>query len=317
MAKWGIELSPRDITYKARNAIKSHVLADFIAEWTEVQTLTPPDLSNSWTMYFDGSKRNEGAGAGVVLTSPKGDKMQYVLQINFSKASNNEAEYEALLHGMRMAKACGATRLMIYGDSNLVVQQTMKTCDAVCDNMIVYRDMYNLMEGSFDGCELCHVSRTNNEEADMLANIGSTRAPMPPGVFLEQIDHRSIKVKTAADPAGSVPQTEATPTIDPSAPATADDPPALANEEAVEVLLVEPAWMQPYLAYMLRKELPEDSTEARTIIRRSKAYTIIMGNSTNGAYPVFSKGASHPRKARASCSTSTKASAGTTPPAER
>ena len=73
-------------------------------------------------MYFDGSKRNEGAGSGVILTSPKGDKMQYVLQINFSKASNNEAEYEALLHGMRMAKACGATRLMIYGDSNLVVQ---------------------------------------------------------------------------------------------------------------------------------------------------------------------------------------------------
>jgi len=127
VAKWGIELSPRDITYKPRDVIKSQVLADFIAEWTEVQTPGPPDLSNSWTMYFDGSKRNEGAGAGVVLTSPKGDKMRYVLQINFSKASNNEAEYAALLHSMRMAKACGATRLMIYGDSNLVVQQTMKS----------------------------------------------------------------------------------------------------------------------------------------------------------------------------------------------
>src|SRR5664279_2703240 len=91
-------------------------------------------------MYFDGSKRNEGAGACVVLTLPKGYKMRYVLQINFSKASNNDAEYEVLLHGMCMAKACGATRLMIYGDSNLVVQQTMKACDAVSDNMIAYRD---------------------------------------------------------------------------------------------------------------------------------------------------------------------------------
>ena len=145
VAKWGIELSPRDITYKPRDVIKSQVLADFIAEWTEVQTPGPPDRSNSWTMYFDGSKRNEGAGAGVVLTSPKGDKMRYVLQINFSKASNNEVEYEALLHGMRMAKACGATRLMIYGDSNLVVQQTMKVCDAVCDNMIAYRNAYDLL----------------------------------------------------------------------------------------------------------------------------------------------------------------------------
>src|SRR5664279_5907514 len=132
-------------------------------------------------MYFDGSKRNEGAGAGVVLTSPKGDKLRYVLQINFSKASNNDAEYEALLHGMRMAKARGATRLMIYGDSNVVVQQTMKTCDAVSDNMIAYRDMYNLLEGSFDDCELYHVGRASNEEADMLANIGSTCAPIPPG----------------------------------------------------------------------------------------------------------------------------------------
>ena len=88
----------------------------------EVQTPSPPDLSNSWKMFFDGSKRQQGAGAGVVLISPKGDKLKYVLQINFEKASNNEEEYEALLHGMRMAKACGATRLIIYGDSNLVVQ---------------------------------------------------------------------------------------------------------------------------------------------------------------------------------------------------
>ena len=75
-------------------------------------------------MYFDGSKRHGGADGGVVLTSPKGDKFRYVLWLNFpeeDKASNNDAEYEALLHGMKMALACGATHLMIYGDSNLVV----------------------------------------------------------------------------------------------------------------------------------------------------------------------------------------------------
>ena len=87
-------------------------------------------MSSSWTMYFDGSKRNEGASAGVILISPKGDKLRYVLQMDFKKPSNNEAEYEALIHDMKMAKECGADRLMIYGDSNLVVQQTMKECDA-------------------------------------------------------------------------------------------------------------------------------------------------------------------------------------------
>src|SRR4051812_47306278 len=148
-------------------------------------------------MFFDGSKRQQGAEAGVVLVSPKGTKLKYVLHINFSNASNNEAEYEALLHGMRMAKTCGATRLVIYGDSNLVVQQAMRDCDAVADNMAAYQKLYNTLEGSFDGCELNYITRANNTEADELANIGSTRGPVPLGVFLESINQRSIQTKEA------------------------------------------------------------------------------------------------------------------------
>jgi ribonuclease HI len=93
-------------------------------------------------MYFNGSKRVEGAGVGVVLISPQGDKLNYVLRMSFPQASNNEAEYEALLHGMKMAKACGASQLRIFGDSNLVVQQAMNHCDAISDNMIAYRNLY-------------------------------------------------------------------------------------------------------------------------------------------------------------------------------
>jgi hypothetical protein len=106
---WGIELSPLDITYEKKKAIKSQILPDFTAEWLELQSTGPLDLSSVWTMYFDGSKRIQGTGAGVVLISPQGDKLKYVLRMSFSQASNNEAEYEALLHGMKMAKACGAT----------------------------------------------------------------------------------------------------------------------------------------------------------------------------------------------------------------
>ena len=84
-----------------------------------------------------------------------------------------------------MAKNCGATHLMIYGDSNLVVQQTMKDRDAIADNMIAYRDLYNVMEGNFEGCELRHVGRESNEEVDMLANIGSRKGKVPDRVFLE------------------------------------------------------------------------------------------------------------------------------------
>jgi hypothetical protein len=95
---------PLDITYEKRKAIKSQVLPDSTAEWLELQNTGPPDLSSVWTMYFDGSKRVKGAREGVVLISPQGDKLKYVLRMSFRQASNNEAEYEALLHGMRWPK---------------------------------------------------------------------------------------------------------------------------------------------------------------------------------------------------------------------
>src|SRR4051812_14272785 len=98
---------------------------------------------------------------------------------------------------MRMAKTCGATRLTIYGDSNLVIQQAMRDCDTVADNMAAYQKLYKAPEGSFDGCKLNYISKANNTEADELANIGSTRGQVPPGVFLESISQRSIKTKAA------------------------------------------------------------------------------------------------------------------------
>ena len=126
-------------------------------------------------MHFDGSKREAGVGAGIILTSPQGDKMKYVLRMKF-RASNNEAKYDAFIHGMKMDKICGTTRLVIYGDSNLVVQQTTNECNTHSANMIVYHTLYNLLEGDFDDYELWYVGRESNEEAVKLANIGSTYA---------------------------------------------------------------------------------------------------------------------------------------------
>ena len=86
-----------------------------------------------------------------------------------------------------MEETCGATRLSIYGDSNLVVQQAMRGCDAVADNMMAYQKLYNTLEGGLDSCKLNYVTKTNNTEAYELANIRSARGPVPPGVFLEII----------------------------------------------------------------------------------------------------------------------------------
>src|SRR4051812_16834088 len=96
-----------------------------------------------------------------------------------------------------MAKACSAACLIIYGDSDLVVQQTMKDYEAVADNMTAYQKLYGILEGEFDGCKLNYFAGANNTEADELDNIGSTRGQVPPGVFLESINQRSIKTKAA------------------------------------------------------------------------------------------------------------------------
>jgi hypothetical protein len=197
--------------------------------------------------------------------------MHYVLRICFSNPSNNEAEYEAVLHGMRMAKACGATRIKIHGDSNLIAQQVMKECDATCTNMIAYRAMYDKLKGNFEGCEVTHIGRESNEEVDNLANIGSKCLPIPPGVFFEEIFERSIKIKPVIDPAlatcSEAQQGSTTP-----AAGTEDLP-----KDAAAVMLIEAIWTKPYLAYLMRGELPEDPIHYRQIMRRSKAFTIING----------------------------------------
>ena len=119
-------------------------------------------------MHFDGSKMRTGLGAGVVLTSPKGDQLKYALQIHFA-ASNNVAEYEALIHGLRLAKKLGIRRILCYGDSDLVVQQSSGDWDAKDANMASYRFLVQQLSGYFDGCEFLHVPRNDNDQADALA----------------------------------------------------------------------------------------------------------------------------------------------------
>jgi ribonuclease HI len=79
-------------------------------------------------MYFDGSLNLEGASAGVLFISPQGDLLKYVLQIHY-KASNNDAEYEALIHGLRIIVSLGIKRLIAYDDSKVVINQVNKACD--------------------------------------------------------------------------------------------------------------------------------------------------------------------------------------------
>ncbi|KAK1660604.1 hypothetical protein QYE76_048763 [Lolium multiflorum] len=119
--------------------------------------------------------------------------MRYVLQLQFEPCTNNVAEYEVILHGMRVAKEMGATRLRCFGDSDLVASQTSGTCDATDANMIAYKRAVDQAGASFTGYIVEWVDRRKNKEADVLSRLGSKRQPPLPGVFLDILTRPSVR----------------------------------------------------------------------------------------------------------------------------
>jgi ribonuclease HI len=175
ISKWAVELGALSINFKPRTAIKSQALVDFMAEWRENQIPTPVDKPKHWTMYVDGSLKLDGNGARVLFISPRGEQLKYVLLILW-EVSNNEAEYEALLHGLRWVISLGIKRLLVYGDSLLVVQQVNKEWDYNKETMDAYVKEVRKLENKFSDLEVHHVVQEYNVGADILSKLGSTRA---------------------------------------------------------------------------------------------------------------------------------------------
>ena len=126
------------------------------------------------------------------MTSPKNDKLSYVLQIHFA-TSNNVAEYEALVHGLKVAKEIGICRVQCFGDSDLVVQPVSGNWDAKDANMASYRFLVQQISEYFEGCEFIRIWRDDNEVADILSKLGSYRKPIPSEISLEHLRKPSIK----------------------------------------------------------------------------------------------------------------------------
>ncbi|CAO2149557.1 unnamed protein product [Urochloa humidicola] len=261
------------LTYTPRKAIKSQILADFIAEWTDTQ-LSPPQIQpECWTMYFDGSVMKTGAGAGLIFVSTQGEHIRYIVRLHFP-ASNNMAECEALLNGLRIAIELGIKRLDVRGDSQLVIDQVMKESGCHDAKMEAYCNAVRRLEDKFHGIELNHIARRYNEEADELAKIASGRTTVPPNVFARDCTKPSIDFK---DPYQGL---EAHSEADPSTDARiepADDELSRTGLEAssIEVppdgeakaMEIDEAprlqdWRNQYLAWIDHGELPPDRTEA-------------------------------------------------------
>ena len=144
-------------------------------------------------MYFDGAFSLQGAGAGVLLVAPTGEHLKYVIQMHFPRemSTNNTAEYEGLLAGLRIAADLGVKKLIVRGDSQLVVRQVNK--DYQSPLMEAYVDEVRKLEERFDGIQAEHVPRAENDIAGYLSKRAAFKLPVEPGTFLLRLTQPSVE----------------------------------------------------------------------------------------------------------------------------
>jgi ribonuclease HI len=250
-----------------------------VAEWVDTQLPTAPIQPELWTMYFDGSLMKTGAGAGLLFISPLRKHLRYVLRLHFP-ASNNVAEYEALVNGLRITIELGVRRLDARGNSQLVIDQVMKNSHCRDRKMEAYCDEVRRLEDKFYGLELNHIARRYNETANELAKIASGWTTVPPDVFSRDIHQPSVKIDDTPEPE----EASAQPEKASAQPEEASAQPKVSSAAEGEALRIEGErngvapnqnWQTPYLEYLLRGELPLDKAEAQRLARRTKSFVLL------------------------------------------
>ncbi|XP_071728021.1 uncharacterized protein [Rutidosis leptorrhynchoides] len=181
MAKWAIELGEHDIDFQARHSIKAQVLADFMVETTGTdegsdstfaQIITPFVETEEWKRFTDRASSSYGSGAGLMLVNPEGQEFTYVISFEFS-TTNNEAEYEALFAGLRIAKEMKIEHLQAFVDSQHIANQVLGNFEARQPTIQLYLSKVIELIESFRGFSIEHVRRSQNKKADALRKLAS------------------------------------------------------------------------------------------------------------------------------------------------
>ncbi|XP_074378040.1 uncharacterized protein LOC141719561 [Apium graveolens] len=197
-----------------------------------------------WILYMDGAVNNGGAGTGIVLVSPEGHHLMSAIYFKFY-ATNNDAKYEALISGLKIALEMGVRNLIVKSDSELVVNQVNGGCQARGPRTELYLRCTQRLIGKFKEVRLECVPREKNNNADALAKIGSQQEAVLLG---------SIPLEIQEIP--SIPE--------------------------VEVMQVDEApketWMTPILDYIHKGALPEDKFKARRLRYQAARGLILLEN---------------------------------------
>jgi ribonuclease HI/transposase InsO family protein len=154
---------------------QSEIIA-YVQPTTSMQQSHEPDGNQIWSLYFDGSKSKEGAGAGCIIIDPAGNKTLLACRLEF-ECTNNIAEYEALLQGLRKALDMNIQNLIVFGDSEIVVRQVRDSIHCLSPHLKSYQsEVWSLMN-KFSAFNINSIPRLNNAEADLLANVASKLLP--------------------------------------------------------------------------------------------------------------------------------------------
>ncbi|XP_073152632.1 uncharacterized protein [Henckelia pumila] len=233
LIRWITELSEYDIKFDPQTAIKAQALADFLAEMVQLEQ------EELWKIFVDGSSCQSGRGAGVVIISPWGEETNISIRLDF-KASNNEAEYEALLLEIKAARNLGISRATLYSDSQLAIQQSNEKFEIKDDKMRKYAKALDKAKEGFTELNLELIPRAENIKANYLARLASALNDRPDPI----VAGRALvsQLETLDDMLTQIP--------------TGD-------------------WRYDLHKYLIAKELPIDNKKAKEIKRRALCFVMI------------------------------------------
>ncbi|GJV94850.1 reverse transcriptase domain-containing protein [Tanacetum coccineum] len=246
LLKWRFELEEHDIQYRSRTSVKGQILADFIVEHPEDDILDTPmeegeELPDPWVLFTDASSCVDGSGAGLIITNLEGMEFTYALRFRFN-ATNNEAEYEALIAGLRIAGQMGVQNLQANVDSKLVANQVNGVYVAKESSMIKYLDKVKHIASTFQEFSIKQVPRGENKKADALSKIASTSfAHLSKQVLVEELREKLIDENEVL---------------------------AVVEEEGH-------TWMTSVHEYLTEGILPEEKKKERVVRRKAVRYAVI------------------------------------------
>ncbi|VFQ82225.1 unnamed protein product [Cuscuta campestris] len=243
------------IEYKPRTAIKGQALADFLVELTGLEAEVGPShtVESWWDMAVDGASGPKGCGAGIVFTTPEGFKIYHALVFNF-KLTNNEADYEELAGGLRLAWALGIKRMKIRSDSSLVVGQVNGEMEVKEDRLARYSDLVRALLRELEEFRLTRIPRSENVDADMLSKL-TQACP-------EQVS-KLAKIEILDQPSADRFEVAAI---------------QQGQSSATGVIEADDNWRYDLMEYLMTGQKPDDEERARKVVLRAPWFQVLDGH---------------------------------------